>query len=83
MGRAECDVLCAMTSGLYAGWVPPVTYMPLFTMMGDLGFLRNNRCTGNSDTYDAIICPEGTAKVRRHALRPRTSQWRDQCRETR
>eukprot|EP00873_Tetraselmis_striata_P034143 jgi/Tetstr1/454407/TSEL_041308.t1 len=53
----------AAQEGLYAGWVPPVTYMSLFTMMGDLGFLTNNRCSGNSDTYESITCPADTAKV--------------------
>ena len=37
--------------------------MSLFTMMGDIGYLRNNRCKGDSDTYDTIICPSGTVKV--------------------
>lgn len=53
----------AAVEGLYAGWVPPVTYMSLFTMMGDLGFLTNSRCSGNSNTYEAISCPADTLKV--------------------
>eukprot|EP00951_Prasinocladus_malaysianus_P004601 scaffold32357_cov40-Prasinocladus_malaysianus.AAC.2 len=52
------------SSGAYDSWALPMSYLGVFTLLEDLGLVKDGKCVRPASVWEAIPCPDGFIKVR-------------------
>ena len=50
-------------TGNYSRFIPPQSYISLYDMQLQLGWIQNDKCIRSLDLYPTIVCPTGTYKM--------------------
>ena len=51
------------TAGQYSQFVPPLSYISLYDMQLQLGWIQNDKCIRSLDFFTTIVCPAGPYKM--------------------